>query len=591
MKQLRTRILGFFFLLFTVFSVFILYIFSNILTERSMEIQEESLQSQLLTLSSSITSGYTFQEQGSDIEFQLEKTALNIEERITLIDLDGEVLFDSEVDSNTLDNHFERPEFQQVINGETVGSYNRISESTGEGQYYAATFLNESNGEAFAVLRLSKSVDDMVGSTDQLVQALLLFTGISIMATLLFAHYWTKKIGAPIENIKQVANRLSYQEYSSRYTSSSYKEINDLGEAVNELAVNLDAQMYEIRQNDKRLRELINHLVIGVMLLDENRKMTMVNPVMNEILGINLYGKIGHEYTESTKSSILADLIEKAYKKEEPQNKEITFYFQDEKMVDANVVPIPGRTLGTVNFIVLLYDITEIRRLEKVRTDFVANASHELRTPITALKGFSETLLDGAMYDEEVLVEFLKIMYKESSRLDSMIHDVLQLSKLEQKQVQINTEIVNIKETVEEVFQILHQKAELKQISFSIEDVSSVEISVDKDQFKQILLNLVGNAISYTPENGKVDVIIDAYSDEVRIQVKDTGIGIPKAEQTRIFERFYRVDKARSRNAGGTGLGLSIVKWLVENLNGRIELESRVDIGSTFTVWIPQKQD
>lgn len=591
MKQLRTRILGFFFLLFTVFSVFILYIFSNILTERSMEIQEESLQSQLLTLSSSITSGYTFQEQGSDIEFQLEKTALNIEERITLIDLDGEVLFDSEVDSNTLDNHFERPEFQQVINGETVGSYNRISESTGEGQYYSATFLNESNGEAFAVLRLSKSVDDMVGSTDQLVQALLLFTGISIMATLLFAHYWTKKIGAPIENIKQVANRLSYQEYSSRYTSSSYKEINDLGEAVNELAVNLDAQMYEIRQNDKRLRELINHLVIGVMLLDENRKMTMVNPVMNEILGINLYGKIGHEYTESTKSSILADLIEKAYKKEEPQNKEITFYFQDEKMVDANVVPIPGRTLGTVNFIVLLYDITEIRRLEKVRTDFVANASHELRTPITALKGFSETLLDGAMYDEEVLVEFLKIMYKESSRLDSMIHDVLQLSKLEQKQVQINTEIVNIKETVEEVFQILHQKAELKQISFSIEDVSSVEISVDKDQFKQILLNLVGNAISYTPENGKVDVIIDAYSDEVRIQVKDTGIGIPKAEQTRIFERFYRVDKARSRNAGGTGLGLSIVKWLVENLNGRIELESRVDIGSTFTVWIPQKQD
>lgn len=556
-----------------------------------MEIQEESLQSQLLTLSSSITSGYTFQEQGSDIEFQLEKTALNIEERITLIDLDGEVLFDSEVDSNTLDNHFERPEFQQVINGETVGSYNRISESTGEGQYYSATFLNESNGEAFAVLRLSKSVDDMVGSTDQLVQALLLFTGISIMATLLFAHYWTKKIGAPIENIKQVANRLSYQEYSSRYTSSSYKEINDLGEAVNELAVNLDAQMYEIRQNDKRLRELINHLVIGVMLLDENRKMTMVNPVMNEILGINLYGKIGHEYTESTKSSILADLIEKAYKKEEPQNKEITFYFQDEKMVDANVVPIPGRTLGTVNFIVLLYDITEIRRLEKVRTDFVANASHELRTPITALKGFSETLLDGAMYDEEVLVEFLKIMYKESSRLDSMIHDVLQLSKLEQKQVQINTEIVNIKETVEEVFQILHQKAELKQISFSIEDVSSVEISVDKDQFKQILLNLVGNAISYTPENGKVDVIIDAYSDEVRIQVKDTGIGIPKAEQTRIFERFYRVDKARSRNAGGTGLGLSIVKWLVENLNGRIELESRVDIGSTFTVWIPPKQD
>lgn len=587
MKQLRTRILSFFFLLFTLFSVLFLYLSSNILAEQSIEQQGENLQSQLLTLSSQIDKNTVSEEQLVDLETRLDLTADLIEERITLIALDGEVIYDSQADESTLENHADRPEFRQVIQGEMVGTYNRISDSTGEMLYYAATPLFDADGEQIGILRLSKSVEDMDGATNQLIQVLFLFTIISVVVTLIFTQYWTRKIGFPIEEIKQVANRLSEQKYETRYASSSYKEIDELGDTINNLALSLDSQMHEIHQNDKRLRELINHLVLGVILLDENRKMTMVNPVMNEILGMNLYGKIGHEYTEVIKSSILAELIEKAYEKKETQNDEIRFYFQDERMVDANVVPIPGRIQGTTNYIVLLYDITEIRRLEKVRTDFAANASHELRTPITALKGFSETLLDGAMYDEEVLVEFLTIMYKESSRLDSMIKDILQLSKLEQKQVQVNAESVTIKDIVEEAFQILQQKAELKKISFFIQDDTSVKLAVDRDHLKQILLNLIGNAVSYTPENGEVKVILSQDANGAKIQVQDNGIGIPKEEQTRIFERFYRVDKARSRNAGGTGLGLSIVKWLVENMNGKIELDSEMNKGSTFTIWIP----
>lgn len=590
MKQLRLRILGFFFLLLAVFSILFLYVATDIIEEQNLELQSQDLSAQLVTLSSQIDIGVTTEEELTELNSQLEPTAEVISERITLINLDGDVLYDTHAASGELENHADRPEVQQVLSGEEIGSFHRTSDSTGDVLYYVAAPLNNVEGEVIGILRLSRSVAEMTGVTDQLVQALFLFIGISVLVTLLFTHYWTTKIGDPIEEIKQVAGRLSHREYDARYTSSSYKEIDELGDTVNELALNLDAQMHEILQNDKRLRELINHLVIGVMLLDENRQVTMINPVMNEILGINLYGKLGHDYAEVIRSAGLAELIEKAYETEDTMNDEVSFYFQDEKIVDANVVPIPGRVPYTTNFIVLLYDITEIRRLEKVRTDFVANASHELRTPITALKGFSETLLDGAMDDKEVLIDFLNIMLKESSRLDAMVQDILQLSKLEQKKAHINMEDVNLKDVVGEVFQILHQKAELKEISLNMEEITSVHLLADHDQLKQILLNLVGNAISYTPENGKVEVEIRKQFNEAVIKVTDNGIGIPKEEQTRVFERFYRVDKARSRNAGGTGLGLSIVKWLVENMKGRIELDSQVGKGTTFTIYLPIKK-
>lgn len=587
MKQLRRRILLFFLILFGFFSIIFYYISSNTFIEQAMDQQGDDLQAQLLTLQSQIDEIVDDQDDLPQLNENLEKTASLISERITLIDLSGKVIFDSHVDQNNIENHFDRPEIQAVLEGEDIGTYDRVSSSTDDFRYYAAVPLHNAAGEKIGILRLSKKVEEMIGITDELIRYLLVFITISLILTMLFTFYWTKRIGDPIEEIKYVANKLSHQKYKARYSATSYQEIDGLGQTVNELAGSLESQMQEIKQNDERLRELINHLVIGVMLLDENRQITMVNPIMNEILEENLYGKIGHSYLEVFKSFGLNQLIETAYEKQELQNREIALLIQDEKIVDVNIVPIPGRAKNTTNYIVLLYDITEIRRLEKVRTDFVANASHELRTPITALKGFSETLLDGALEDREVLIEFLEIMLKESSRLDLMVQDILQLSKLEQKQVRLNAESIEAESVVKEVFQILQQKAELKDIELSVVCDEPVYLEVDHDQLKQIILNLVGNAISYTPEKGIVKVELGYENQEAIIRVIDNGIGIPLEEQSRVFERFYRVDKARSRNAGGTGLGLSIVKYLVENLNGFIELNSEVGKGTTFEIRLP----
>ncbi|GEN50013.1 two-component system histidine kinase PnpS [Alkalibacterium pelagium] len=590
MKQLRARILGFFMLVLVLFTLLFLYLISSILQRQAIEQQGEDLQSQLLTLSSQLDATQ-FEDDLDLVDLQLDQTAEVITERITFISPEGEVIYDTRAQEETLENHLDRPEIQQVLEGESIGTFNRTSESTGEVLYYAATDFVNAEGELIGFLRLSKNVEEMGGLTDQFIQTLALFMVISILVALLFTNYWTKRISDPIEKMKQITERLRIQDYSSRYREHSYKEIDELGLAINHLAMNLDYQMQEINQNQTQLKELVNHLVIGVMVVDNYGNISMVNPVMNEIVGEDLYGKIGMSYEEGLHSTALIDLITRAIQERSLQNKETTLLYPEEKVVDVNVVPILNQSKETINHIVLLYDITEIRRLEKVRTDFVANVSHELRTPITAVKGFAETLLDGALEDEEVLVEFLKIIHKESTRLDLMVQDILQLSRLEQHKVRGVIQDVRIKDVADEVRNILHQKVDLKQITLNVVEKEAVVMEIDRDQLKQILINLIGNAVTYTPNKGWIGVTIDRTDHEAVITVSDNGLGIPKESQSRIFERFYRVDKARSRNAGGTGLGLAIVKWLIENNQGRITLDSEENKGSTFTIWLPLKHE
>ncbi|SFC73933.1 two-component system, OmpR family, phosphate regulon sensor histidine kinase PhoR [Alkalibacterium subtropicum] len=589
MKQLRSRILGFFTLVLILFSLLFMYLSSNILENQAIEQQGNDLKAQLLTLSSQVDASFS-DASWQDLSENLSQTAEAVSERITFISLTGEVVYDSRADQDTLENHLNRPEVQQVIEGERIGTYSRESASTGEYLYYVAVEVDSTEGAPLGYLRLSKNVEEMAALTDEVIQILLIFMAVSILVALLFTFYWTKRISDPLEEMKRVTENLTDNDYTGRYAGQSYKEIDDLGYSINRLALNLNLQMQEIRQNDAQLRELINHLVIGVFVINPDREITMVNPVMNDMLGKGLSGEIGETYHENIKSAGLIELIEKAYHKQRVQNSELVLYYPEEKIVDVNVVPIIDSEGNPVNYIVLLYDITEIRRLEKIRTDFVANVSHELRTPITAIRGFTETLLDGAMKDEEVLTEFLTIVNKESIRLSNMVEDILHLSKLEQRNVLKTLDEVRVKEVTDEIHKILHQKIESKNIQFTYEESDPVILKMDRDHLKQIILNLVANAVNYTPDNGAVSVKAETHDNEIAIHVKDNGIGIPPDKQDRIFERFYRVDKARSRNAGGTGLGLSIVKWLVENNDGRITLASEEEKGSLFTVWLPAEQ-
>lgn len=587
MKKLQFRILAIFILIFSLLSLCIGIFSSSLLKEYALETQSSQLVENAKTIRSLIDQKNLDNLDFGKIKEQLKNVEKNDKERITLINIDGTVEYESDNSKKVIENHLERPEIKEVLKGKSEAISERSSTTSKTTLYYVAVPLKNASGQLVSVLRLSKPIAEMTQLNKQIKLSLLIFViGVMILGIVL-TLVTTKRIVKPIEEVMSVATDLSENRYHNRYNGKGYGEIAELGSVINHLANSLEDQMFEIAQNDERINSLINHLVIGVMLLDDERKVQLMNPAMEGILGEKLTDLLGKSYVEATKSYGLSQIIEQGYRQKKPQNNEIYFYYPEEHIVDANIVPITGKIKGELNMIVLLYDITEIRKLEKVKSDFVTNASHELRTPVTALKGFSETLLDGAMEDKTVLKQFLEIMYTESSRLDLLVNDILELSKLEQKQVPLKIERINIQEAILSSFRLVKKEAEHKKMTLILTDTEITYLNGDISRLKQILTNLISNAIAYTGIGGKIEVTVTQTLTEAIIEVKDNGMGIPEDELDRIFERFYRVDKARSRNSGGTGLGLSIVKYLVENFNGTIEVTSKLGLGTIFTVRLP----
>lgn len=509
--------------------------------------------------------------------------AQSISPRVTLFDSQGQLVYDSMETENF-------PATSQEISllEEDKLIENRMTTDGGESSvFYVTTAISNDENERIALLRLADDENEPAISTGFIQTYFFVFMLLSLAVLFLFFRYWTKRLVKPIDDIKEVTAKITNQDYTCRYRGNNFREIDELGYSINKLASKLEFQVQELENRNEQLNKLIENLNIGIMLLDESRLIKMVNPAMSEILEINMSDNIGRPYIHFISNPWIIELIETTYETGKAQSEEFNLVNSEEYILDATIIPVNLASEAEHGLIVLFYDITEIRRLEKVRTDFVANASHELRTPVTALKGFTETLLDGALEDRATLIHFLEIMHEESERLDSIVGDILQLSRLEQRADRMNLEPVNVKEVVRSVYHILDQKAENKHIDLRLDVIDDLTICYDHDTLKQILLNLIGNAILYNHEYGYVEVSIAQVNQEAQICIKDNGIGIKDHEQKRIFERFYRVDKARSRNSGGTGLGLSIVRHMIENTGGNITLESQLNRGSTFCVYLP----
>lgn len=549
--------------------------------EANAEKQLQELESQTQLIESQLESrGVT---DTMDLIELIRPIAQSISPRVTLFDSQGQLVYDSMETENF-------PATSQEISllEEDKLIENRMTTDGGESSvFYVTTAISNDENERIALLRLADDENEPAISTGFIQTYFFVFMLLSLAVLFLFFRYWTKRLVKPIDDIKEVTAKITNQDYTCRYRGNNFKEIDELGYSINKLASKLEFQVQELENRNEQLYKLIENLNIGIMLLDESRLIKMVNPAMSEILEINMSDNIGRPYIHFISNPWIIELIETTYETGKAQSEEFNLVNSEEYILDATIIPVNLASEAEHGLIVLFYDITEIRRLEKVRTDFVANASHELRTPVTALKGFTETLLDGALEDRDTLIHFLEIMHEESERLDSIVGDILQLSRLEQRADRMNLEPVNVKEVVRSVYHILDQKAENKHIDLRLDVIDDLTICYDHDTLKQILLNLIGNAILYNHEYGYVEVSIAQVNQEAQICIKDNGIGIKDHEQKRIFERFYRVDKARSRNSGGTGLGLSIVRHMIENTGGNITLESKLNRGSTFCVYLP----
>ncbi|MGE8206968.1 two-component system histidine kinase PnpS [Heyndrickxia sp. NPDC080065] len=510
--------------------------------------------------------------------------------RITIIDMNGKVLADSENKPENMENHANRPEFKGVIkNHKNSAESIRYSKTLGYNMMYVATPIKENN-HVIGVIRVAFTLQNIDQAINKLWLSLGLAMGVTLILSSIIGIRLAKGITRPIEDIIQVARRLTEKDYSSRVRAKTNGELEQLANAINKLAKSLQRQMEEIRENQQMLTGVLANMVSGVMLINPAGRIMLVNPAMERIIGTNAEQLTGKLHIEAGKNFGLSQLIDRSLKENIPLHEEVHMYFPNERVLDAHLAPYVGVNGEIKGIITVLHDITEIRRLEKMRSEFVANVSHELKTPVTSLKGFAETLLDGAMNDPELTKSFLTIIHDESERLHRLISDILHLSKIEQHQLPFHPEPLNVIEVIYETVDTIQEQINKKQLHIHLPENKAIFIEAERDRLQQIILNLVANAVTYTPEKGSIEINIVEKEEEIDLIVKDTGIGISKQDLPRIFERFYRIDKARSRNSGGTGLGLAIVKHLVESHYGSIKVESVEGKGTQFTITLPKKQ-
>ncbi|MBF2544230.1 two-component system histidine kinase PnpS [Listeria seeligeri] len=590
MKKLWLKIGLSFFILFFVVMVMVGIFSGELMKSTYLNMKENQLEDDAkILLQTTNIEHLNLDQDAAEIQKTLDPLSDEIDARITVIDSQGDVVADTKKDPENLDNHMNRPEVADILEkGENVGISIRESDSLGYSMLYVAVPVKHQN-KIDGVLRISISLESVDTAVAKLWGNLALIFGIALIIIAGISVFIARKITKPVREIIEVSTDLANHKYDSRIHGKVSGELQDLSISVNMLAESLETQMFEIKQNEQRLNAIVQNLVSGVMLINADKQVIMTNRTMYQILGeTEITGK---PFYEVIKSFALSQLIDATFETKTMQQKEIILYFPREMILDASVSPILAEDGEITGIILLLHDITQIRHLENVRSEFVTNVSHELKTPVTALKGFAETLLDGAMYDEALLKKFLTIIKEESDRLHRLIMDILALSRIEQNPVTENVGTVDVDDVIDQSVRTIFELATEKNIQVSAPEktIPPVIIETNRDQLQQILINLLSNAINYTPVDGKVEVKLMERESEVIIEVTDNGIGIPAKDIDRVFERFYRVDKARSRHSGGTGLGLSIVKHLVENCGGRIEVESQEEVGSTFRVTLPKK--
>lgn len=524
---------------------------------------------------------------------QAEHISKLINSRITFITKAGKVIGDSEKNPLEMDNHSKREE-ELMAAKKGTGKAIRYSETLDQKMLYVAGTVTSDQGFD-GYIRLSMGLDAV---SEGLNRAWMIMAGglvILFMAATIVSYKVASSMTSPLEQITRVARRITDLDYDARVPLNRRDEVGQLAKAINAMADSLQAQLKTIRDNEDLLQSVLDNMTGGILMINADEEIALLNRATERMLDVSNNEMAGHSYKELKRHYELTRLLEEGVSSKEPIHEERSIYNPGERIVRMDAVPMiqDGSYRG---MLFLLQEVTEIRRLERMRSEFVANVSHELKTPVAAVKGFAETLLGGGVTDEKTARSFLQIIYDENERLNRLIGDILELSKIESKRVQLECSPIHLIEFFDSVLGTISKVAEKKNISLSTQVPAELFIEGDEDKLRQIFMNLLSNAINYTHDGGSVKVSVINHqkqdgTETVVFTVSDTGMGIPRKDLPRIFERFYRVDKARSRSSGGTGLGLSIVKHLVDLHRGVISVESELGIGSSFILEFPLLQE
>jgi len=496
--------------------------------------------------------------------------------RVTLIAPDGRVLGDSEVTAAGLpdmENHAGRPEFVQARQSGR-GTSIRQSATLGIPFIYVATNLDD--GTVLRVAMPLASVETLLsGLRRQLALAMVVGIGL----TLVFGYMVYAVVSRPLRRMADASHQLAYGDLNSQIPVMGDRDLSTVGSSLNAMAKSLKRKMEELESDKYRTEAIIAAMSAGVTVFDRNARVILANHSMQTLLDLrgDTAGKIPMELVrdpaiESAVRSALAGLDPPA----------IDLTTRGHRVLLAKAATVRARS-GEVDLVVMVFhDLTEIRRTEKMRKDFVANVSHEFKTPLTSICGYAETLLNTEPEDPAVRREFLEAIERNATLLQALVEDLLLLASLE-RELPVQREHLNMQELLEEQLRSKQHLMADKQIIATL-DIQRVDVQADRSRLVLALSNLIDNAIHYNRERGKVHISVSQTDHDVRIDVQDTGVGIPQNDIVRVFERFYRVEKSRTRGSGGTGLGLAIAKHAIESQGGTLSVSSRLGVGSTFTI-------
>lgn len=524
----------------------------------------------------------------SGIDFRLKELAAKNDLRITVVDTNGAVLADSWENPALMENHLERPEVSASLTG-GIGKSIRYSTTINQNMLYVSIPIWHGS-EVMGTVRVASTLAAVDAAFNSIKSTLLATIFLTSLLAIALSLRLAQKYTAPLEEITVAAREIGNGNLDHRLYVRTGDELELLAHTLNHLASNLDDKINEATAEAQKLTLILEYMDNAVILLDPYGRVLTANKAAKDIFDIK-ESMLNQHNMQVIGNSQLDRSIHQAVSNDKSMALQLKTKIHGNKRVfQVFLAPITGKEKDNTRILSVFHDITTLQDLHERQADFVANASHELATPLTAIKGFAETLLDGALEDPALSLKFVNIIHSEAERMQRLINELLQLAKLNSQEYrqQIKLEPTDLIPLLHKSKQALAPHAEEKNITIAIDaPVSPLLIMANADWIKQILINLLDNSIKYTLPSGLITLQCCQENQEVILTVKDSGMGIPASDLPLIFDRFYRVDKARARSAGGTGLGLAIVKFIVEMHGGEISVQSTVNVGTTFTIKLP----
>ncbi len=590
-KGIRHRLITYFFVVIAVIVILMGGFFIWFLNYLYMQTLRDNLHTQARLAATLVEEMMERDAPPGEIDQLCKDLGSELGVRLTLIDRDGTVLADSAENPVLMENHGERPEIIEAFDLQK-GVAVRYSVTLDEEMYYLAIPLpsklpGNNNENALAVIRLALPLAGINQAVFNLVIFIFTALFVSSLIALTAAVIFSQKITGPISKISSAAHAIAEGDFTPTLDVGGKDELTALAQNIREMGLALNKKIEQVLWEKNKLDTVVSSMSSGIILIDREMKIELINPAAESLFDLKREEVVGEQFSRIIREYALNESLKVICREGEAKITEVNLYYPRSAVLDTYLLPVTESDSKLIGILLLFHETTELRSIEKMRSDFVANISHELRTPLTSIRGYTETILHEEL-DRGQLIDFLKVIDRETSRLASLLDDLLDLAQIENEKGFVQKEAVDLAELLDKAVADVENLHLHKDIAITVAlPQESLIVEGNSEWLRQAVINVLENSIRHGYPKRKIGASLYREDQQAVVEISDNGPGIPEADLPHIFERFYRVDKARSRKSGGTGLGLSIVKHIMEAHGATFSLQSKEDEETTFCFKLP----